>query len=46
MSEYFPNSKVLEVKVKVGLDLSNYASKAKLKNLTCVDTSDFSKKTD
>ena len=32
--------------VKVELDLSNYATKADLKNVTGVDTSDFSRKTD
>ena len=32
--------------VKVELDLSNYATSADLKNVTGVDTSDFSKKND
>ena len=32
--------------MKVELDLSNYATKADLKNTTVVDTSAFSKKTD
>ena len=32
--------------MKVELDLSNYATKADLKNATGVDTSDFAKKTD
>ena len=32
--------------MKVGLDLSNYATKADLKNATGVDTSDFTKITD
>ena len=32
--------------MKVGLDLSNYATKADLKNATGVDTSDFAKITD
>ena len=30
--------------MKVELDLSNYATKAYLKNATCVDTSKFSKR--
>ena len=46
MSQYFPEPKSLGGKVKVELDLSNYATKADLKNATGVDTSDFAKKTD
>ena len=46
MSEYFPNPKCLGEKVKVELDLSNYATKADLKSATGVDTSDFTKNTD
>ena len=46
MSEYFPKPKSLGAYVKVELDLSNYATKADLKNITGVDTSDFAKKTD
>ena len=46
MSEYFPKRKSLGANVKVELDLSNYATKADLKNATGVDTSDFAKKTD
>ena len=46
MSEYFPEPKSSGGSVKVELDLSNYATKADLKNATGVDTSDFSKKTD
>ena len=38
MSEYFPEPKSLGRKVKVELDLSNYATKADLKNLTGIDT--------
>ena len=45
MSEYFPKPKSFGVKVKVELDLSNYATKADLKNAT-FDTSSFAKKTD
>ena len=46
MSEYFPKPKYLEANEKVELDLSNYATKADLKNATGGDTSDFAKKTD
>ena len=46
MVECFPKPKSLEANVKVELDLSNYATKADLKNATGVDTSDFAKKTD
>ena len=41
MNEYFTESKALEGRVKVELDLSNYATKADLKNATGVDTSKF-----
>ena len=44
MSEYFPESKSLGGRVKVESDLSNYATKADLKNPTGVDTSKFAKK--
>ena len=43
MSEYFPKPKSFGAKVKVELDLSNYATKADLKNAT-FDTSSFAKK--
>ena len=46
MSEYFPKPKSLGANVKIELDLSNYATKAYLKNVTCVDTSPFAEKTD
>ena len=46
MSEYFPEPKSLEGRVKVELDLSNYARKSDLKKATRVDTSSFAKKTD
>ena len=46
MSEYFPVSKSSGGRVKVELDLSNYATKAELKNTTGVDTSKFAKKVD
>ena len=46
MSEYFLKPRPLEGNVKVGLDLSNYATKADLKNATGIDTSQFAKKVD
>ena len=46
MSEYFPEPKSSGGRVKVELDLSNYATKADLKNATGVDTSKFAKKID
>ena len=46
MSEYFPEPKSSGEKVKVELDLSNYATKANLKNETGVDTSKFAEKVD
>ena len=44
MSEYFPETKSLGRRVKVQLDLCNYAIKSDLKNSTGVDTLKFSKK--
>ena len=41
MSEYFPEPKSLAGRVKVELDLSNYATKVDLKNATGVDLSKF-----
>ena len=46
MREYFSKPNFLGVNVKVGLDLSNYATKPDLKNAARVDTSSFAKKTD
>ena len=46
MKGYFPEPKSLGDRVKVELDLSNYATKADLKNATGVDTSRFAKKVD
>ena len=46
MSEYFPKPKFSGRRVKVELDLSNYATKSVLKNATGVDTSKFAKKVD
>ena len=46
MGEYFPKPKSLGTNVKIELGLSNYATKADLKNATGFNTSDFAKKTD
>ena len=46
MSEYFPGPKSSGGRVKVELDLSNYATKADFKNATGGDTSKFAKKVD
>ena len=44
MSEYIPESKSLEGRLKVELDLSNYGTKANLKKETGFDISKFAKK--
>ena len=46
MSEYFPEPKSLEGRVKVKLDLSDYETKTDLKNATGVAISKFAKKVD
>ena len=46
MSEYFAEPKSFGGRVKVELDLSNYATKADSKNATGVDTSKFAQKVD
>ena len=46
MTEYFPEPKSSEGKVKVILDLFHYATKGDFKNATGVDTSKFHKKVD
>ena len=46
MSECFPKPKPLRAIVEVELDLSNYATKADLKNATGVDTLYLAKQTD
>ena len=43
MREHFPKPKSFGENVKVELDLSNYTTKADLKNATSVDTSHFAK---
>ena len=46
MSEYFPKSfKSFERNINIKVDLSNYATKTDLKNVTHVDTSSFALKT-
>ena len=44
MNEYFPEPKSSRKRLKIKLDLGNYATKANLKNATGVDTSNFAKK--
>ena len=46
MTEHFPEPKSLRERVKVELDLPNYATKADLKNATDVDASKFVRKVD
>ena len=46
MSEFFPKPKFFKEKVKVELNLSNYATRADLKTAIVVDTSNFAKKAD
>ena len=46
MSEYFSEPKYLRARLEVALDLSNYATKADLKNAAAVDTSFLGKKID
>ena len=46
MSEYSPEPKSLGGRVKVEVDMSNYATKADLKNATGVNTSKFAEKVD
>ena len=45
MSTYYPPYKSSSNNVKVELDLTNYATKADLKNITDVDVSSFASKT-
>ena len=44
MREYFPEPKFFGRRVNVELNLSNYATKADLKNAKGIDTSDLAKK--
>ena len=45
MSEYIPPSRRFRGDIKFKLDLSNYATKTDLKNVTHVDVSSFASKT-
>ena len=45
MSQYFQPHKSSGTNIKVELDLSNYATKTDLKNVTHVDVSSFASKT-
>ena len=45
MSEYFPKPSSHEENIKVKIDLSNYATKEDIKNITHVDTSNHALKT-
>ena len=45
MSEYFPKPSSHEENIKVKIDLTNSATKADIKNITHVDTSNFALKT-
>ena len=46
MSRYFPKTIPLGGNVKIELDLSNYATKADIKNATGADALKFAKKVD
>ena len=45
MSQYFPPHKSASKNIKVILDLSNYATKDDVKNITHVDVSSYATKT-
>ena len=45
MSQYFPPYGSSSKNIKVELDLSNYATKTDVKNITHVDVSSFASKT-
>ena len=45
MSEYFPKPSSHEENIKIKIDLTNYATKEDIKNITHVDTSSFALKT-
>ena len=45
MSQYFPKPSSHEENIKVKIDLTNYATKKDIKNITDVDTSHFALKT-
>ena len=41
MSQYFPTPSLDHKNIKVEIDLSNYATKKEINDITCVDTSNF-----
>ena len=45
MSKYFPSLKSFGRNISVKVDLFNYATKADIKNITHIDTSNFALKT-
>ena len=45
MSQYLPKPSNHKENIKVEIDLTNYATKADIKNITHVDTSNFALKT-
>ena len=45
MSKYFPKPASHEKNIKVKIDLTKYATKADINNITHVDTSNFALKT-
>ena len=45
MSEYFPLLKSFKRNIKVEVGISNYATKADIKNITHINTSSFALKT-
>ena len=45
MSEYFPKPSSDEENIEVKIDLTNYATKEDIKNITHVNTSNFASKT-
>ena len=45
MSEYFPKPSSHEENIKVKIDLTNFATKDDINNITHVDTSSFALKT-
>ena len=45
MSKYFPQPSSHEINIKVKIDLTNYATKADINNITHVDNSNLALKT-
>ena len=44
MSQYFPPYKSFRERIRVNLNLSNYATKTDLRNITLIDVSNFASK--